>query len=395
MSKKKLLMTASTFPRWEGDTEPRFILDLAKVVNEYYDVTVLAPAGIGARDSEIMEGVKVIRYHYLPVHKWEMLCYPGAIVPRIKAKKIRALQVPFLFMALWVTLLRLKSKFDLVHVHWLIPQGIVQGLVGGRNVITCHGTDLTSMNSGIVKKLKQLCINKARHVTVVSKKLYQILKEVYNVPDEKISIISMGCSLSSFSPAFRDERLLNADGAKSVLFVGRLVEVKGVKYLIDAMEYVDAKLYIVGTGPDEEMLKKRAEKYSSKVTFLGSKSHQELAALYASADVCVFPSIHASDGTEEGFGLVIIEAMASGTPVVASKSGGIVDIIEDGVNGLFAEEKNSADLAQKINAVLQDPAFEARLRSQAAESVKKYDYSVIARKYADIYDKVLNGGVNK
>lgn len=380
MAKKKLLMTASTFPRWEGDTEPRFILDLAKAVNEYYDVTVLAPAAIGARENEIMEGVKVIRYHYLPVHKWETLCYPGAIVPRIKEKKIRALQVPFLFMALWVTLLRLKSKFDIVHVHWLIPQGIVQGLVGGRYVITCHGTDLTSMNSGIVRKMKQLCINKARHVTVVSKKLYEILTEVYNVPDEKISIISMGCSLSSFSPKFRDERLLDADGSKSVLFVGRLVEVKGVKYLIDAMEYVEAKLYIVGTGPDEEMLKKRAEKYSNKVIFLGSKSHQELAALYASADVCVFPSIHASDGTEEGFGLVILEAMASGTPVVASRSGGIVDIIEDGVNGLLTQEKNVKQLSECINSVLNDWKLSQRIIKNANETVKSYDYAFIGER---------------
>ena len=387
MAKKKLLMTASTFPRWEGDTEPRFILDLAKAVNAYYDVTVLAPAGIGARDSEIMEGVKVIRYHYLPVHKWETLCYPGAIVPRIKEKKIRALQVPFLFMALWVTLLRLKSKFDIVHVHWLIPQGIVQGLVGGRYVITCHGTDLTSMNSGIVRKMKQLCINKARHVTVVSKKLYEILTEVYNVPDEKISIISMGCSLSSFSPKFRDERLLDADGSKSVLFVGRLVEVKGVKYLIDAMEYVEAKLYIVGTGPDEEMLKKRAEKYSNKVIFLGSKSHQELAALYASADVCVFPSIHASDGTEEGFGLVILEAMASGTPVVASRSGGIVDIIEDGVNGLLTQEKNVKQLSECINSVLNDWKLSQRIIKNANETVKSYDYAFIGERLMGLLEE--------
>lgn len=94
--KPKLLVTASTFPRWEGDTEPRFILDLSKALLEYFDVTVLAPAYPGAKTKEVLEGVKVIRYHYFPIHKWETLCYPGAIVPRIKEKKIRALLVPFL-----------------------------------------------------------------------------------------------------------------------------------------------------------------------------------------------------------------------------------------------------------------------------------------------------------
>ncbi len=84
--KKKLLVTASTFPRWEGDTEPRFVLDLSSHMTDEFDVTVLVPTSPGAKDTEVMDGVKVIRYHYFPIHKWETLCYPGAIVPRIKKK---------------------------------------------------------------------------------------------------------------------------------------------------------------------------------------------------------------------------------------------------------------------------------------------------------------------
>lgn len=115
--KKKLLITASTFPRWEGDTEPRFILDYAVAMDRFYDVTVLVPAAVGAKDSEVINGVKIKRYHYFPVHKWETLCYPGAIVPRIKEKKIRVLLVPFLIVSLWFQLLILLPKFDIVHAH--------------------------------------------------------------------------------------------------------------------------------------------------------------------------------------------------------------------------------------------------------------------------------------
>lgn len=91
MKKKRLLITGSTFPRYENDTEPRFILDIAKAMKEYADVTVLVPAAPGAADKERLEGVNVIRYHYFPIHSLETLCYPGAIVPRIKQKKTRAL----------------------------------------------------------------------------------------------------------------------------------------------------------------------------------------------------------------------------------------------------------------------------------------------------------------
>ena len=77
--KKKLLVTASTFPRWEGDTEPRFILDLVSHMTNEFDVTVLAPAAPGTKNRESLEGVGVIRYHYFPIHKWETLCFPCSI----------------------------------------------------------------------------------------------------------------------------------------------------------------------------------------------------------------------------------------------------------------------------------------------------------------------------
>ncbi len=105
MERKKLLVTASTFPRWEGDTEPRFVLDLCRYMTDKYDVTVLVPASPGAKEQEVLEGVKVIRYHYFPIHRWETLCYPGAIVPRIKEKKIRIFLVPCLFMGLYFKIL--------------------------------------------------------------------------------------------------------------------------------------------------------------------------------------------------------------------------------------------------------------------------------------------------
>ena len=112
--KKKLLVTASTFPRWEGDTEPRFVLDLASHMTAGFDVTVLVPAAPGAKEKETLDGVKVIRYHYFPLHKWETLCYPGAIVPRIREKKVRAFLVPFLFLSFYFHLWKLLPDFDIV-----------------------------------------------------------------------------------------------------------------------------------------------------------------------------------------------------------------------------------------------------------------------------------------
>lgn len=393
MNRKKILVTASTFPRYENDTEPRFVLDLSKELNRYYDVTVLVPAAVGAKAEEVLEGVHVIRYHYFPVHRWETLCYPGAIVPRIKEKKIRALLVPFLFLSLYIKLFMILPKYDAVHSHWLIPQGIVQGFFKKPYVVTGHGGDVTSLNKGIIKALKSKCIKNASYVTAVSKTLLDAMNELYAA--KKTEIISMGCNTKGFGKQFRRENYFNQNGRRVILFVGRLAEKKGVTYLIDAMENIDAKLVIAGGGPLENSLKVQASRINKKagikdrIEFIGSKTHEELKEIYASADIFCAPSVTAVDGDKEGFGLVILEAMASGLPVVASRSGGIADLITDGRDGLFTKEKSSKDIAEKLNLLLKNSELYSRLSYNVRETAEKYDYEKIGRKYKRIFEQII------
>ena len=200
MKKKRLLITGSTFPRYENDTEPRFILDIAKAMKEYADVTVLVPAAPGAADKERLEGVNVIRYHYFPIHSLETLCYPGAIVPRIKQKKTRALLVPWLFISLFYNLFKLRNDYDIVHSNWLIPQGIVQSFVNKPYIVTGHGADVTSLNKGLLLKLKRRCLKKAAGVTAVSQPLLNVMDSIYD--NKHKAVISMGCDISYLENSF-------------------------------------------------------------------------------------------------------------------------------------------------------------------------------------------------
>lgn len=381
--KKKLLVTASTFPRWEGDTEPRFVLDLCKHLTEYFDVTVLAPAALGAKNKEVLEGVKVIRYHYFPVHKWETLCYPGAILPRIQEKKVRILLVPFLFMSLYLHLCKLTPHYDIVNAHWLIPQGIVQSFFKIPYVITGHGGDVTSLNKGIIRKLKIRCLKRAKHVVVISDFSKEKVREL--LPDVRPSIISMGVNTSQFSRRFRVPDYFGQGDKKVVLFVGRLVEIKGVAYLIEAMRNVDARLIIVGDGPIKAELEAQAAGMEEgKVSFLGAKTHEELKTIYASADIFASPSITLDDGAQEGVPTTIMEAMASGLVVVASNSGGIPHLVKDGINGFLCEEKNISQLAQRITLLLTDNEMYDKLCRNSVERIKEFDYKSLAAKYAEI-----------
>lgn len=382
----KLLVTASTFPRWNGDTEPRFVLDLAAHMTEDMDVTVLVPGTPGAADHEIMDGVEVIRYHYFPIHRWETLCYPGAIVPRIKEKKIRILLVPFLFLGLYMKLFRLLPEYDIVHTHWLIPQGIVQSFFRKPYIVTGHGGDVTSLNRGILKKLKIRCLKRAKYVTVVSGHLKNEVEKLYR-PDN-IAVISMGCDTQKFGKQYARPNYFGQGDKKVVLFVGRLVEIKGVTYLIEAMRNIDAVLIIVGEGPLKKQLMAQASTMQEKIKFLGGRTHEELKTIYASADIFAAPSITARDGATEGLGLVILEAMASGVPVVANRSGGICNLIHDGVNGLLCEEKNPENLALRINQLLIDEKMYKKITENLEFMAAEFDYSNIGEKYQRI---LMNG----
>lgn len=380
-------MTASTFPRWEGDTEPRFVLDLAKSLLPYFDVTVLAPDCPGAAKRETLEGVHVIRYGYFPIRSWETLCYPGAIVPRIKEKKIRALLVPFLVLSLWAKLLCIRKDYDVIHAHWFIPQGIVQSCFKNPPfIVTGHGGDVTGMNKGIMRKLKARVLKRAAGVTAVSNHLADVLHGID--PDKKIEILPMGCDTSKFGPEHRVENFFGQGDKKVILFVGRLAEKKGVTYLIEAMKQVEnAILIIAGDGPLREQLMEQARPLGEKVRFIGSKTHEELEAVYASADVFAAPSVQAKNGDIEGYGLVFLEAMASGLPVVASRSGGIPDLVHDGENGLLTEPGDPDDLAKALNRLLQDEALREVLSQNGYATAKDHDYSAVGERYA----KLLKG----
>lgn len=382
-SKKKLLVTASTFPRWENDTEPRFILDLCRHMTDQFDVTVLVPAAPGAKEKEVLEGVTVIRYHYFPIHKWETLCYPGAIVPRIREKKVRILLVPFLFLSLYIQLARRLPKYDVVHAHWLIPQGIVQSFFKKPYIVTGHGGDVTSLNKGVFKKLKIRCLKKAGQVTVVSEHLKSQIQKL--LPDTDPHVISMGVDSSRFGKQYRVLDYFGQGEKKVVLFVGRLAEKKGVTYLIEAMKEIDAVLIIVGEGPLAVELINQAAGMEEKVTFLGAKTHEELKVIYASSDIFVAPSITAENGDQEGVPTAIMEAIASGLSVVASNSGGISSLIKNDVNGLLIREKDVLGLRNSINKLIKDSDLMDHFRKENEIIVSRYGYDVIAEKYKKIF----------
>jgi glycosyltransferase involved in cell wall biosynthesis len=206
----------------------------------------------------------------------------------------------------------------------------------------------------------------------------------------------MGIDPEKFRPGSDPDTKIRDLRGKIILCVGRLVGIKGIVYLIEAMPKIlehhpDSTLLIIGSGPEYASLVLRTKelKLEQQVRFLGVINHEDLLPYYQSADVFVLPSI-IENGMTEAFGVVLLEAMASGCPVIGSNVGGIPDIIVNGESGFLVPERDSDALAAKISQVLSDDRIQKRFRSQGEMRVREYFlWDRIAEQYSGIYTQIL------
>jgi len=182
----------------------------------------------------------------------------------------------------------------------------------------------------------------------------------------------------------------------TLLYVGRLVKRKGVEYLLRAVKHLETRipieLMIVGDGPERKNLEMLVHDLNLRnVTFYGFVPQIDLKSFYQRASVFVLPAVTDPTGDTEGLGVVLLESMSVGVPVIVSKVGGIPDIIADGKTGLLVEEKNSLQLAETIEALLTDHELRARLVSNANRLVhSEFSWERIAKMILREYETILD-----
>jgi glycosyltransferase involved in cell wall biosynthesis len=400
MAKKKILVLASTFPRWENDSTSPFVFELERRLTKDFEIHVLAPHCAGAKKFEIMDGLFVHRFQYWWPEKLQKLSYEGGILPKLKKHphlitQMFTLVISEFFSTIWLIK---KEKIDLIHVHWVIPFGLIaliaKMLFGTPYIVTSHGSDIYGLRNQLFVKLKKIFFDNAKRVIVVSSHLKkEVQKSITNKPS--IEIISMGVDSQKFNPNKKDPYLkkdLNINGP-FLLFVGRLVAVKGVSYLIEAMPeivaaYPSAKLVVVGYGPLEDELKDLTRKLSiqSNVIFTGPIHNSQLPAYYATADIFISPSIITSEKQTEGFGLTFVEAALSGSVPIGTNVGGIPDIIQDKKTGILVEQKNSLHISDAIIKLLGNHNLVIQIKQNARfKLTQEFDWKIIANKYKQEY----------
>lgn len=389
--KKKLLVLTTTYPRWRGDTEPAFVHYLSRDLQDAFEVHVLAPHTLNAKIMEMLDGVHVHRFRYLPV-TWQRLAYEGGIVPRLKQNKWLVLQIPFLFFFMFWSGLRLAKKYkvDVIHAHWVIPQGFIALLIkrfcsrSSRVIVTSHGADLFSLNNTFLNRLKTQVFARADCVTVVSQAMRTFCQNDLGVR-RVIHVRSMGIDCKNI---FLDR--VDHAGRSGFIFAGRLVEKKGVSYLLQAFarlikERPDEKLLVVGDGTEKRTLMKLSQTLGleENVTFQGAVETEELADLFNQTAVAIMPSVIAADGDQEGLGLVAAEALACGCITLVSNLPAIRDVHDDAF--LQFRQADMESLYQALARVLNEPA-EARRRSRLLQQkvIRLFDWSQVADEYKNL-----------
>jgi glycosyltransferase involved in cell wall biosynthesis len=401
----RVLVLATTFPRWENDTEPPFVFDLTKQLAEKVSLWVLAPHAPGAKMEEEIEGVRVLRFPYFFPKHLQTLCYEGGILPKLKTRWLARLQLPFFLAAqsfhIWRTVRKYKINF--IHCHWVIPQGFFVALLntfsGIPYLLTAHGGDVYSFrNNLLIRRCSNYALKRAKACTVNSEPTGQAVQGIR--PGSPLRIIPMGVDTRRFHPEKYNQAIKEELNIRDsfLLAVGRFAEKKGFKYLIQAMPEIlkkrpQAKLVLIGFGPQKETLKQLIAELNLKNSVLlpGSKTGDELAQYFATADIFIGPSVVTDSGDTEGQGVVFLEAMASGTAVIASDVGGVKDAVRNMDTGLLIPQKDPEAIAEKTLLLLEDQELRNKLaKSGQRLAENEYSWEKIAERFLETYGQIID-----
>jgi glycosyltransferase involved in cell wall biosynthesis len=311
----------------------------------------------------------------------QMRDFNGIQVQSAWAPPVKGLRGLFFSVSSFFKLIRVvrNQKLDLIHAHYILPPGLIAVLVGSlmgiRTAVTVHGSDLFILaQKPLLKQITRWVLKKADYVMVVSEALDRKVQEL-GISPQKVKLTPNAVDVERFSPDNQLPPDVQLDSQKTtLLFVGNLVPQKGVKYLLEAKKILDNtleptgadsdfELIIVGDGPLRKDLERQVRDYDIKsVVFLGERRDVEL--IMPSTDLFILPSI------SEGFPITILESLASGIPVVATRVGGVEEI-ESGSVMMVVEPGQPEALAQAIKQ-MEEHGLTEEVRKKARETARKY-----------------------
>ncbi len=388
----RILMLSWEYPPRVVGGLGRHVAALSRTLaRQGHDVHVVTRDHPDAPTEEVLEGVHVIRVSEAPpvIPFDDLVPWVLAFNNRVTAAAMKVLRT---------------HDVDVIHAHdWLVAYAAAacKDAFGLPVVGTIHATEygrhqgyLPGPMNKLIHQVEWWLTYEARRVITCSDYMRQQVGDIFQLPQDKVDVVPNAVATRDFAippdevAEFRAQ--VTPAGEKMVLFAGRLEYEKGVQTVLHALEHVrdvvgDVVFYVAGVGTYSDELKRLVEELDlgDHVRFTGFLEDHDLRLHYAAADVAVAPSIY------EPFGLVAVEAMACGTPVVVGDTGGLREIVEDG-HGLRFEPQDVGALAEQLIAVLTDTDLAAQLVAKGRERIRThYDWSTVAERTHEVYARAI------
>jgi glycosyltransferase involved in cell wall biosynthesis len=385
----RVLFLAHAYPRYAGDPVGSFIANLAVALrDEGVSVTVSAPGAPGVPESDVIDGIAVRRFRYA-TRSMETLAYTGTMGAQVKESLRGKLAMGSYLLAAThaARAAARRHRADVIHAHWWFPAGLVASVLrsagGAPFVVTSHGSDLRlARQFPFGERLFEKVATRAAAMTTVSSWLAREAESL--APGLRVEVSPMPVISALFHPGpQRDENRL--------LFVGKLSEQKGLRRLLDAMTRMRERptLTVVGAGRlDDESVRAHANalQLDDRIEWLPLLSQPDLAVQYRRAALHVVPAL------DEGLGLTAVEALLSETPVVGFASGGLPDVVRDGISGCLIPAGDEAALARALDDLLADASRRRRMgEAGRAHALETFSERAVARRYAELYHRSAPG----
>jgi glycosyltransferase involved in cell wall biosynthesis len=388
----KVLIIGSVYPRHPQDNEvPWLRQSVHHLRQQNIAVQVLAPSWKGLHTHTI-DNCTIHRFRYAP-KSLETLTHDEGAPNKMAAKPwLQLLAIPYILSGILKTIaLQHKYKFDVFHVHWPFPHGLIalpaKWIFGVPMVLNFHGASLLLMQKKPwIAPIMRFIISKAKFVLANSSFTAQKIQAVQQVP---VQLSPYGTTLSVHSP---NKPASNTNKPFTILFVGRHIERKGIPFLMQATALCGpgVQLRIVGDGDQTNALKQQAQQLKCDIVFTGPISPAQLTQEYQNADVFVLPAIVDSRGDTEGLGVVLIEALCFGLPVIASNVGGIPDVIIHQKTGLLVPPGDTQALASALQTIQSNPALRTTLLEGAQEHIHSFfNWDVITHQIITTYTQAI------
>ncbi len=407
----KVCLLTHGYPRYPSDTTAPFIESIAETLQKQgMSVTVLTPDTPKFARTTADHSVNLKTYRYFFPRRLQLLGYSNTLVNDCELKRYVYLLAPFMFLSAIFHLLYLhrKHRFDVIHAHWLLPNGFI-GAIASKLckiplVITLHGSDIfVSKLNPIFKAIAKWTLKHTAMVTSVTPTFLPELAAL-GVPEERRCLIPNGVDPEVFLPPTPKQltelqnKLSISEGQRVVFALGRIVLKKGFDILIQALPSVREKcpqttVIIGGDGTDLTRLKALAKEkgVSDIIRFPGTINRLEIPIYFYLCDLFVLPAVVDPKGNMDGCPIVILEAMACGKPVVSSEISGIPIVVQNGKTGFLVEEKKPDALAAAIVSLLKNPAKREQFGKAAQQRIRhELTWTKTIEQFIDIYQKHAN-----